>query len=283
VAGRATTAIAWGFSNVSTESNLNAASPGATSYSTIENELPTYRAVSPRAVAALVCGVLAVTSYASPYFLVFAALAVVLGISADRRIQRMSDVLTGRRLAQAGIGLGMIFGLTALSINTVQGVVRKKQAEQCAREYLDHLKKDSFEQLAWFGQSPTVRMSTTPDQLAEQMSKDNEHREQAERRLMGVRQLKNAVDHAGAEVHFEAIESHGEEGLDPYAAAIFEVHTPNAKDPEERERHALVFMKAAKSPKGQYEWYVESVTFPYQKATFSGPVKPVDDGHGHAH
>jgi hypothetical protein len=268
---------------VPTESNLNAAAPAAASSSAIENEIPAYRAVSPRAVAALICGVLAVTSYAHPYFLVFAVLAVLLGISADRKIQRMPDVLTGRRLAQAGIGIGMIFGLTALSISTVQGFVRKKQAEQCAREYLDHLKKDTFEQLAWFGQSPVGRSRTTPDQLMEQMSKDSEHREQAEGRLMGVRQLKKAVDEPGAEVHFEEIESHGEQGLDPYAGAVFDVHTPNAKDPEERERHALVSMKAAKNTKGQYEWYVDSVIFPYKKATFSGPVEPVDDGHGHAH
>src|SRR3954447_2179230 len=56
--------------------------------SVIENELPTYRAISPRAVLSLLCGILAIFSLAHPFFYVFAILAVVLGFTADRNIQR---------------------------------------------------------------------------------------------------------------------------------------------------------------------------------------------------
>ena len=46
----------------------------------IENEIPTYRAISGRAIFCLVCGVLSVFSFAHPIFYVFSVLAVGMGI-----------------------------------------------------------------------------------------------------------------------------------------------------------------------------------------------------------
>jgi hypothetical protein len=53
-----------------------------------ENEIPTYRAVSSRAVFAVLCGLMSVFSFAHPAFYLFAILAVVLGVTADRKIQQ---------------------------------------------------------------------------------------------------------------------------------------------------------------------------------------------------
>ena len=72
----------------------------------IENEIPTYRAISGRAVFCLVCGVLSVFSFAHPVFYAFSILAVGLGIWAHRTIRRLPDMLTGQGLASTGIGLG---------------------------------------------------------------------------------------------------------------------------------------------------------------------------------
>ena len=52
--------------------------------SAIENEIPTYRAVSTRAVFAAICGLVSILSFTHPFFYVFAAAAVVLGWWADR-------------------------------------------------------------------------------------------------------------------------------------------------------------------------------------------------------
>ena len=48
--------------------------------SAIENELPTYRAISPWAVLSLLCGVMSLFSFAHPVFYLFAILAIVLGL-----------------------------------------------------------------------------------------------------------------------------------------------------------------------------------------------------------
>jgi hypothetical protein len=264
---------------------MNATAPvpvtGGTTAPAIENEIPAYRAISPRAVAALILGVLSVLAFADWRFLVLSALAVVLGWTADRNIQRWPDVLTGRRLAQAGVGLGLIFGLTSVSIATVQGMIRKNQAQAHAKEYLDHVKKDTIEQLMWLNQPPTARANSTPEAIAERLRKNDESKQRFEMEFAGVRALQAAVHEPGAEIHYEGIETHGEDGLSPFAGALFEIHNDQAKKAENKERHAFVLMKAAKNPKNQYEWYVESVQFPYKKKSFALPDKPVDDGHGH--
>ena len=105
--------------------------PAPTS-SAIENELPTYRAISNRAVFSVICGVLASFSFADLTFLVFAVLAVVLGLMANVAIKRHPDLLTGRRLANAGIALGLIFGLTVITYTTVQNFILGREAAKFA-------------------------------------------------------------------------------------------------------------------------------------------------------
>src|SRR5262245_38867194 len=61
--------------------------------SPIENELPTYRAISNLAVFSVISGALASFSFADLTFLFFSVLAIVLGILAHRAIKRTPDVL----------------------------------------------------------------------------------------------------------------------------------------------------------------------------------------------
>ena len=84
--------------------------------SVIENELPAYRAISVRAVFSLVCGAIAIFTFAHPFFYLAAILAVVLGIVAHRAIRQHPDMLTGHGIANAGIALGLNGLLTALLV-----------------------------------------------------------------------------------------------------------------------------------------------------------------------
>ncbi len=105
--------------------------------SVIENELPTYRAISNLAIFSVVCGLLAIFCWAHYLFYLAAVLAVVLGMLAHRAIRRFPDMLTGHGLANAGIALGLIFGLGSGTFSTVQYFVRTRLAETFAKHYAE--------------------------------------------------------------------------------------------------------------------------------------------------
>ncbi len=92
----------------------------SSSVAAIENEIPTYRAVSTLAVASLLFGLISGLAFADFNFLVAAALAVGVGALALRKIRRQPDVLTGSGFAQAGIILGLAFALSSVTYTFVQ-------------------------------------------------------------------------------------------------------------------------------------------------------------------
>ncbi len=118
---------------------IDAEPPG----SVIENELPTYRAISNLAIFSLVCGALAIFTWAHPFFYLASLLAVVLGVLAHRTIRNYPDMLTGRGLANAGIALGVVFGLGCGTYSTVQSYVRTHLAEKFAKHYAEVLQSAS--------------------------------------------------------------------------------------------------------------------------------------------
>ncbi|GAC1464872.1 MAG: hypothetical protein NVSMB9_03940 [Isosphaeraceae bacterium] len=268
---------------MSIDQNLNLSTTVADHASAIENEIPAYRAISPGAIGALICGILSILCFASWNFLVFPIIGVVLGFLSERKIQRFPDILTGRRFAQAGIGLSLIFGLTSVSIASVQGLLRSREARVFAVTYEDVLRKGTFEQAVWYAQSPSFRNQTTPEKIVEEMTKSPQGRFSFEQKFSGVSSLKKVVDEPGAEVHFQGIEAHGEEDLVLYATAIYEIHSPQAKNPNDKERLALAVFKGAKNKEGVLEWWVDDVKFPYARSTFALPAAPVGDSHGHSH
>ena len=123
----------------------------------IENEIPTYRAIRPMAVVSLVLGLLALLCFVDPGFLVVAAAAVVAGVLADRKIRRMPEALTGRRLAQAGVALGLTFGLASVTIATVQGYLLKADAVRFGRQYAETLERASVSECVWYRLNPSFR------------------------------------------------------------------------------------------------------------------------------
>ncbi|MFO0910176.1 MAG: DUF4190 domain-containing protein [Isosphaeraceae bacterium] len=248
--------------------------------SVIENELPTYRAISPGAIFALLLGLVAVLSYAHPFFLIFAVAAIVVGALADRKIQRMPDILTGQKLAQIGIALGLTFGLTSFTIDTVQSMLRKRAAAAFARQYETVLTKGAFEDAVWYGQNPDRRANTTPAKLVNEMKTKASDPRMFDMQTQVLHDLKDRLAEPEAAARFVEIEGHGDDGTNMVATALYEVHLPKRSTPGPKDTHALAILKGRKE-KGKYEWWVEDVRFPYEPASYVAPEKPVDDGHGH--
>jgi hypothetical protein len=250
----------------------------------IENELPTYRAISTQAVFSLLCGVLALFSFAHPLFYLFAVLAIVLGFNANRKIQRYPDMLTGRSLAQAGAAMGLIFGLGIFTISTVQGVIRNRKAVSFANHYADVMKTGGVADVLWLGLPPSQRKSVSPSEVMERMATTKKRESSVyEMKTATVRALKKRLDSSrDQDVHFVRFENEGTEGIVIVALALFEVHGPPTKE-YPGDEYALAVIKGTSEGKG-YEWWVEEMRYPYKPDTANLPeAPPVDDGHGHAH
>jgi len=267
---------------VAIDPNVTRTDPESRVASPIENEIPAYRAISPLAITSLILGALAILSFAHWFFLSFAALAVVLGFLADRKIGRFSDVLTGRGFAQAGIGLGLIFGLASVTTAAVQGYLRSSAATRFATAYAQVLQDKSMEDALWYQASPEDRKKKTPGQIAKEMREGMPDPSAFEMQTGPLRQLKSRLEKdKDTKLRFSKLESHGVDGLTAYAAARLELTEPDAKHAHGDE-FALVLLKSDNT-KGRFEWRVEEFQYPYKPASYVPASKPVDDGHGHAH
>jgi len=267
---------------VSIEQSTTVHPAEAVPVSAIDNEIPTYRAISPQAVFSLILGFLAILSFAHWIFLTCAVAAVILGILADRRIVRENDVLTGRGIAQAGIALGLIFGLSMVTVTAVQNWILVSQASKFAKTYEGVLEKGSFEEAIWYGQNPPYRSGKTPQEVMTEIKASRKGAPMFDMEQAALIRLRGRLNEGGAEIHFSRIEQHGKEGLNPVAAALYELHPGGSQPLPEEERFALVLLKSMKHNR-RLEWWVERVAFPYTPDSYKPTVKPADDGHGHAH
>jgi prepilin signal peptidase PulO-like enzyme (type II secretory pathway) len=267
---------------VAIDPNVTRTDPEVSIGSPIENEIPAYRAISPLAIASLMLGALSILSFAHWFFLSFAVAALVLGFLADRKINRFSDVLTGRGFAQAGIGLGLIFGLASVTTGAVQGYLRSSSATRFATAYAQVLQDKSVEDALWYQAPPEERKKKTPGQVAKEMREGMPDPGAFEMQTGPIRELKNRLaKDKDTKLRFSKLESHGVDGLTTFAAALLELTEPDAKHAHGDE-YAMILLKADNT-KGQYEWRVEEFQYPYKPASYVPAAKPVDDGHGHAH
>jgi hypothetical protein len=142
-----------------------------------------------------------------------------------------------------------------------------------------------MEELHWLALPPTTRAKTTAQ---ENWSKNQTLPEQDKAMVS----MKNAPLTALTErlrsspdqkIKFLRIENQTEDtDMLPVAMAVFEIDGPASKGHSEHE-FALVVLKGM-IPEGSksYEWWVEDVRYPYTPSSYVVPIKPVDDGHGHA-
>lgn len=267
---------------MATESQAPAVPDTSVRTSAIENEIPAYRAVSPGAVASLLLGLTAALTFADWWFLIAAVLAVLLGILAERKIRRFPDQFTGRALAQAGIALGLIFGVSAITIGTVNQTMANRGAAAFGREYVEVLKTKNLANAVWYRVPPTARRGMTPKQILDNMSKGAPDKAAASERIAGLKSLVERVSLPGADVHLDKIESLVIDRMTTKALAIVEVHGGklNGKDAPEELGAIEIWAEPQDGPTG---FYVHEVYFPYKPGTFEHKAEPVDDGHGHAH
>jgi hypothetical protein len=257
--------------------------------SAIENELPTYRAISGPAVCSLICGILASFSFANLFWLIFATLAVVLGIVANVAIKHYPDILTGRRLANAGIAMGLVFGLVASTYTAVQSFVLTREAAKFGRQYAEVFHTGSLGDILWYNLHPEMRKTKTPQQVLKEFeSAKAKERMSIDQKVAPMNSLRKRLATSKDETfHFVDIENQGQDDSNPreigyFATALFEVEGPGSKEFPEKKQYALAILKG-RSKGRHFEWWVEDVRFPYKPSSYQAPEKAVDDGHGHAH
>ena len=260
--------------------------PSPAASTAIENEIPAYRAISPLAIVSLILGLLSLLSFTDAWFLALSGLAVVAGLLADRKIQRMPDVFTGRRIAQAGMALGLIFGLSSITVGVVQSYLRKTEVSRFGRMYAELLEDGSVSACTWYRLSPYGREEMDPestlDELKEQRANgppglgDNEE--------AVIEQIKTRLSTApeAQHVHLDEVEQHGIDRLEPFAILRLRLEGPaSGKYPEVE--YAMLFIKGSDRD-GKRNWWIDQFVYPYNPGSqVVKTAKPADDGHGHAH
>jgi hypothetical protein len=203
-------------------------------------------------------------------------------------------MLTGQRLATAGIALGVMFGAASLTITTVQYLVRSRQATLFATKYATVLESGDLSSMLWYNSHPETRKDKTAADIARELETKPKERQMMEASVGPFAQLlklhERIATSKGQKVRFVEIEHVGDDeghGLEMqiFATALFEITGPPSKKFPAEKQYALAVLKAR--PKGrQYEWWSENVMFPYTPASYIVPDKPVGDSHGeagHAH
>jgi hypothetical protein len=254
--------------------------PDSAAIPAIENEFPTYRAISSLAVFSLVFGLGSVFCYASLWFLLLSAGSVILGIMSIRKIRQLPEVLTGAGIAGFGIGVGLLFGLTALSHMVAQDFSINMDAGEFAKRYVDIIKEKPVSLALWYQQSPEYRKQNNPDQLVEELKKRPTQMsgDSYQSNAAPIVAIKERLDGGkGGEMSYSQIESKAIDGLTTYANALIKLDLKGTKEHPEKEAYALFRMV-----KGADDWIVKEVNFPYTPRSAVATVeKKDDDGHGH--
>jgi hypothetical protein len=250
----------------------------------IENEIPAYRAISALALASLGLGLLSALSFANFTFLVAAGLAVMLGVYADYRIRRVPDVLTGRGFAQAGVALGLIFGLSSLTSFYVNMALMRREAVAFGERYARDVEAGGAGQAVLYMFPPAQRRRKTPEEALDQLNKSGNGpngQSMARSHMPGMFLLTDRLKIKGTTLRYSAIEAVGYDGLKPVASVRLTVRDPQSTDDSPKE-YAMLLMEGEPAGRGA-QWRVQEVLFPYKPNTYTPPVKAVDDGHGHGH
>ena len=259
------------------------AAPGTAptwSSSAIENELPTYRAVSLWAVGSLVLGVISGVAFASLNFLVASVLAIAAGALALRAIRREPDRFTGAGLANVGIALGLITGLAAPTYAVVQRTIIGRQATAYAEGLCETFPEGGFRQALWYTSPPMARQQATPDQMIEELQAQPEQAEpMSNPRVAALRTIADRLESSDEQhIHVEGIENRGYDGITPFAGVLLRIDGPNPAGVPSTE-FAMLLIKGLDGASGR-EWYVDDIQYPYKRGS---EAQIVESAHGHDH
>ena len=265
------------------DSNSSTGSISDLESSVIENEIPTYRAVSAGAVTSLILGLASVFCFTSLWFLLVVAASIFFGWNALRTIRRLPDILTGASLAKAGIGFGLVFGLSSITHIIVTDAMLNYEASQFSKKYVEILKSEQLPLALWYFQPVDYRKDKTPEAVVEAMKKEKNPTtpDVFASETAPVRAIKERLKGPNEEIHFSKIETKLSDGLTQYANALIEFDGPGSKDFPEKEQFALLELLKAPGA-GRSDWRVRGIKFPYSPASTGLQIeKKMDDGHGH--
>ncbi len=260
--------------NLPTRARTEQASP------VIDNEIPAYRAVSGMAITSLLLGMLTAMTFIDSAFLLAGLGAIVFGVLARRKIHRMPDVLTGDKLAQVGIVLAVLLGLTATTHAEVDKFLTRQRINAFADLYLKELRSKSPDEVLWYHQHPDTRAAKTPEQVRDETLKAGQMAKmEYDRKVATVARLQKEVA-AGAQLHREGLETSGYEGLTPYGAVLLEVHDSKLPATPSQTPFTLLEIKGERKA-GRFKWWIGDLRADYKPKSYVHEEKPVDDGHGH--
>lgn len=260
----------------------------------IENEIPTYRALSPWAVGSLVAGLVSILSFAEPTFLLAAIAAVLFGSRALVKLRQQPDLFTGKGLAQAGMVLGLVCGLSSVTMGYVQRMLLNRRAEAFVQgDLIKVLKDGDVDAALWYRLEPETRGSMSPEQVRQTfVNPKSPDPLLLNSEMTPVRRICDAVGKEGAELRFARIERTDWDGVTPIVLGVLEIISPEHEEPEGNAQehadhkhgpqYAAVILKS-KRDGSRESWWVDKYIFPYRPNTYVEEMKPVDDGHGHAH
>ncbi|QDV32618.1 hypothetical protein [Tautonia plasticadhaerens] len=252
------------------------------SASPIENELPTYRALSVWSVTALVLGVISLVAFASLTFLIASAGAIASGALALRSIRRYPELVTGTGPANLGIALGLITGLASPTVFVVQRTIIDRQARSYGEQLAEALQQEGLSGAFWLAQPPSARAQTTPEKLLAEIeaSAQQDPMAGADPRLNALRAIATRLSASGEQhIHVEGVESKGFDGVTPFALLLMTLDGPGTEQFPDEAQFALFRVEGMKYD-GQRSWYVQDITFPYEAGS---RAKVVASAHGHDH
>jgi len=264
--------------------------------SAIENEIPDYRAISPLAICSLCFGLASALSFADLWFLISGVVAVLLGGLALRNIQRFPTILTGKSIAQAGIGLALAFCLSSGTIALLNAVILSQKAATFGRSFQKVIASNNLPDAMWYRTPPNGRHGKTPRDLLAELEKSSPDKATIEDHIGPVRTLLERAHRPGAKVSFDGVEKSGSDRLMTYAVLLYKIQGggrdandghvhPNSPTEIALDKDTVYAAVEIRSEAGDppFSWYVYSIIVPYEKNTHVLAVKPVDDGHGHGH
>jgi hypothetical protein len=265
--------------DVATEPQAASSTAPSWSDSPIENELPTYRAISSWAVASLVLGLISLISFASLTFVAASVAAIACGAAAQRSVRRYPDLVTGTGLANLGITLGLVSGLAAPTLSTVQHSIIGRQAREYSTQLIETLESKGMAEAYWLGQHPQVRAQMTPQGLMTDLENTPEQEMAGpDTRLSSLRSISQRLASGDQHIHFDEIEGRGFSGITPFAYVRVMLDGPET-DEFPAVQYAL-FRVEGTDYEGQRQWYIKDVVFPYESGSRANVV---ESAHGHEH
>lgn len=271
--------------------------------SPIENEIPSYRAISALAVTSALLGVVSALCFVDLNWLPAAALGLIFGVMAERKIRRRPDALTGRSFAQAGIALSVIFASSSFAYSQWQSYHLHRSVTRFARTFTQTLNETKSAKpldttrVMFYLMPPAERAALAPEDVSnavQQMFKDSMSLKEVDQAIRSLF-LRAGQDKA---IRFEEIENAAYQDMAAMASVLLTIdngpshaegHGPEDGHAHERLKageegldHALVVLRGV-TDGATPGWFVEQISYPYTPKSYKPVVKKATDEHGHSH